>query len=228
MKRIKTVLILFLLSIAVYCILLYTLRFWHQQIVINIIDDTPQQQSVVVQLYDAKVDEHKSNSESYAMSELSSSDEVVVLKPDDCFVTMEILHAGKLDYNTQQMFDLLIGTNIDRLLDLIAQSNNNILSTDSCRTCAVDAIFKRVSKHKKLSEREMLSLQKVVANLYKFINTMQKLTNKSILTAQQYIALQGLNRSQVSINHSLIQGQRAATIAALQALQKIDMVQRQG
>lgn len=228
MKRIKTVVILFLLSIVIYCILLYTVRFWHQQVVIKVVDDTSQQQSVVVQLYDAKVDDNESNSESDAMSELSSSDQVVVLKPDDCFVTMQILHAGKLNYDTQQMFDLLIGGNIDRLLDLIAQSNNNILSTDSCRTCAVDAIFKRVSKHKKLSEQEILILQKVVANLYKFINTMQKLTNKSILTAQQYIALKDLNRSQVSRNHSLIQGHRAATIAALQALQNIDMVQRQG
>jgi len=228
MKRIKAVIGLFLLSIVIYCILLYTVRFWHKQVVINIIDDTPQQQSVVVQLYDAKVDENESNSESDAMSELLSSEDAIVLKPDDCFVTMEILHAGKLDYDTQQMFDLLIGGNIDRFLDLIAQSNNNILSTDSGRMCSLDAIFKRVSKHKKLSEQEILVLQKIVANLYKFINTMQKLTNKSILTAQQYIALQDLNRSQVSKNHSLIQGKRAATITALQTLQKIDMLQRQG
>lgn len=152
----------------------------------------------------------------------------IVLSPNKSFVTTEFQHAGRLDDDTQKAFDLLIGDNIDALLDLIAQSNNNVLSTDSCKTCAIDAVFKKVSKHKKLSEQELVSLQHVIANLYKFINTMQKLSNKSIVAPEQFVALKNLNTSDVSQKSLIKQARQATTLAALQTLKNVDMVQRNG
>lgn len=150
------------------------------------------------------------------------------LLPSGSFVTMQIHVGSQLDHDTQKIFDMLIGSNIDGLLDSIAQSNNNILSTEICKTCAIDTILKKVSKHKKLSEQELIALQHVVSNLYKFVNVMQKLGNKSILTAEQYLALKNLNESKACMNNLKHQARQATRIAALQTLQNIDMVQRQG
>jgi hypothetical protein len=79
-----------------------------------------------------------------------------------------------------------------------------------------------------LSTEEIVSLQHVVANLYRFVNTMHQLHHATSMTHEQYLALKNLNTSQVSMEHLAMQARQAATIAALQSLKNIDMVQRQG
>jgi hypothetical protein len=196
----------------------------------KIIIDASEVESVVIQsecaVLDAK-DEHielGNQDADYSVEIVTTS----VVVPSDSFVSIPVEHAAKLSKNIQETFDLLIGGNIDGLLDLIAQSNNNLLSTDSCKTCAIDAILKKVSKHKLLSKEEIVSLQHVVMNLYRFVNTMRQLHHETSMTHEQYLALKNLNTSQVSMEHLAMQARQAATIAALQSLKNIDMVQRQG
>ena len=242
MKIIKIILVSLLCLIAAYYTLIHFLQA--SSLVLTISDvhvdqslpdekQTDSQDFVHVQLLPVASQQNEDTvqgnnlqgeNEAQAVVEVQS----IHIKPVDSFVTMPVLHGSQLDQNTQQTFDMLIGNNIDHVLDLIVQSNNNVLSTDSCRSCAIDAILKKVSKHKKLSEHEIVSLQHVVENLYKFVNTMQKLSNKTILTSEQYLALKNLNTSQVSMKQIAMQARQAATIAALQSLKNIDMVQRQG
>lgn len=192
--------------------------------------DAPEVESVVIQSECAVLDAQDESMEQHHPDEDYSVEKVTtsVVVPSDSFVSMPVEHAAKLSQNTQDTFDLLIGGNIDGLLDLIAQSNNNLLSTDSCKTCAIDAILKKVSKHKLLSKEEIVSLQHVIANLYRFVNTMRQLHHETSMTHEQYLALKNLNTSQVTMEHLAMQARQAATIAALQSLKNIDMVQRQG
>jgi len=162
-------------------------------------------------------------------SHIKSYDEkdiLISLLPTENFITMNIMNAGRLDSDLQRTFDVLIGHNLDGLLDLIVQSNNNILSTDNCKTCAIDALLKKVSKHKKLSVEELRTLQKMMAHLYQFVNVLQNLTNRTMLTSEQLIALKNLNISLIAKNNLQKQVRQAATQAALQSLQHIDMVNK--
>ena len=246
MKNIKMIL-LGLVSIGIiYGAVFYMVQFLNkpsehlqQPIMKQPFQDKNQDESAVVvqsQSFVVHDNEHEDDivldnlEESMELLESAPSKQIVeITLPETLsFVTMKFQHAGKLDENLQQAFDMLIGTNIDALLDLIAQSNNNVLSTESCKTCAIDAILKKVSKHKKLTEQELTSLQHVIAHLYRFINTMQKLTHKSMVAPEQYVALKNLNISQVSQSDLALQARRATTLAALQTLKNIDMVDRQG
>jgi|GEM_PF-2365031 len=254
MKKNKMIVVIFLSILTMMCVLMYLIQFSNKPVTLNIIEAEPQQHDVL----QVSQDEQVQNSQNTEFKDSQNQDTVVVqsycpevevedqdeiiddnnklelssivleLSEADSFVTMNIDHDGTLKLEIQQAFDLLIGDSIESLLDLIAQSNNNVLSTDPCRTCAIDAILKKVSKHKKLSKHELHSLQSVVMNLYKFINTMQKLSNKSMLTAQQYVALDSLNKSQMLKNDDIVQARKATTLAALQSLVNIDMVQRRG
>lgn len=200
-----------------------------QEEVVALMDHELQEEPVVIQfLHDEINHSSQTSGQDGQMVQFVEKIQEPIILPIDSFITMSIQHGSQLDTNIQSYFDHLIGENIDGLLDLIGQSSNNLLSTDSCRTCAIDAILKKVSKHKILSNDEIVSLQHVVANLYKFVNTLQDLNQKTILTAEQYWALKNLNTSQVSMNQLALQRRQAATIAALQSLKNIDMVQRQG
>ena len=251
MNIIKKIILGLLCLVMMYGIVFHIVQFFNKPSGVAIIDINLHQpllqqvqldnkeESVVVQYQSQMNQDDESYRDDLAAAELQGdfdSDEPIILKsvkpivvsPQDSFVTIEFQHAGKLDDRYQYAFDLLIGNNIDALLDLIAQSNNNFLSIDSCKTCAIDAILKKVSKHKHLSEQELVSLQHVTANLYKFINTMQKLTHKNMLAPEQLVALKNLNTSQLTQNNLNMQARQAATLAALQTLQNVDMVERHG
>lgn len=184
---------------------------------------------VVIQTYHAMVEEQPViEEEDEHVVELATIIESCPILPHDSFVTTEFRDGAQLDATVQQSFDLLLSKNIDGLLDLIVQSNNNVLAQNSCKSCAIDTILKKVLKRKALTVAEIISLQHVVENLYKFVNTMQALGQKTILTHEQFLALKNLNTSQVSIKQIARESRQAATIAALQSLKNIDMVQRQG
>ena len=57
---------------------------------------------------------------------------------------------------------------------------------------------------------------------------MQKLTHKNMLAPEQLVALKNLNTSQLTQNNLNMQARQAATLAALQTLQNVDMVERHG
>lgn len=186
-------------------------------------------EAVVIQSYHSMPEQEPViQEEDEQIVELATITQPCQIVPHDSFVTTEFRDGAQLDATVQQSFDLLLSKNIDGLLDLIVQSNNNVLAQNSCKSCAIGTILKKVVKRKALTVAEIISLQHVVENLYKFVNTMQALGQKTILTHEQFLALKNLNTSQVSIKQIARESRQAATIAALQSLKNIDMVQRQG
>lgn len=227
-----------------FAVMQYVMRqVWHKPVAVVVVHEvTPgieekteepimqeqHDEAVVIQTYHSMVEEEPVMQEDEQVIELTTIIESYPVLPHDSFVTTEFYDGAQLDATVQQSFDLLIGHNIHGLLDLIVQSNNNLLVRDSCKTCAIDAILKKVSKRKALTLVEIISLQHVIENLYKFVNTMQALGQKTILTHEQFLALKNLNTSQVSMKQIARESRQAATFAALQSLKNIDMVQRQG
>lgn len=142
-----------------------------------------------------------------------------LLKQDEfSFVTMPIAENYTIDIETQCALDSLIGNDLNLFIHLILQSNNNVLSKQACKSCNVHALFKKVKRHTRLSIKDMKLLQHVIGNLYRFIQTMQSISNSIIITPEQYDALQFLNRPQ-SVNHAI--QLQARKVAATQALIKL-------
>jgi len=138
------------------------------------------------------------------------------------FVTMPISDDYVIDAETWDIFDYLLGNNLEEFVQLVLQSNNDVVSQQSCRPCAMYAFFKKIKNHKQLSREEIIALQKIIGNLYRFIETMQKISkNKKLISDEQYRALQDLNRSQAARNDLKLQARRAATLSALKKLQAI-------
>jgi len=137
------------------------------------------------------------------------------------FVTMPVSDDYKIDKETQHTLDALIGKDLDEFVKLILQSNNNIVSKEACRSCGMYAFFKAIKKHKTLNANEIVTLQQVLSNLYKFIDNMKKISNTPLMLQEQYNALQDLNRSQSVKNDIKLRKRKAATTAALKKLQSI-------
>ncbi len=138
------------------------------------------------------------------------------------FITMKIADDYIIDQETQDVLDILIGDDVDAFVKLILQSNNNIVSKEACRSCGMYAFFNGIKHHKPLTSDDVRMLQKMLANLYRFVGKMQKL-NKDIelMRGEQYEALQNLHKSQAVRNDAKLQARRSATAAALKKLQNI-------
>lgn len=135
----------------------------------------------------------------------------VTIPAKDCIIDVELLYT----------LDLLIGGDLDEFVRLVLQSNNNIVSKQACRSCAMYAFFNKIKKHEQLSIEDIEILQPLLANLYRFVQKMQALSGTQLLRPSQFEALEDLNRSQKAINDKKIQARKAATAAALKKLQTI-------
>jgi hypothetical protein len=131
----------------------------------------------------------------------------------DCIIDKELLYT----------FDMLIGHNLEDFVRLVLQSNNNIVSKQACRSCAMYAFFNKIKKHQRLTVEDIATLQPLVANLYRFVQKMTAMSGGklTLLRLEQYEALQDLHKSQKELNNKKLKARKAATAAALQRLQKI-------
>ena len=157
----------------------------------------------------------------FILSRDAAGDKEPVKLDSYSFVTMPIVDDYKIDKETQYTLDTLIGKDLDEFVKLVLQSNNNIVSKEACRSCGMYAFFKAIKKHKTLNAYEVVTLQQILSNLYKFIENMKKLSNTSLMLSEQYNALQDLNRSQAVKNDIKLRKRKAATSAALKKLQSI-------
>lgn len=133
-----------------------------------------------------------------------------------------LLHGYQIDQDTRDVIKILVGNDLDEFVRLILQSNNNIVSKDACRSCGMHAFFKKVIKDEPLDTDEIVILQQALANLSKFVEKMRSLSpHTAIMRAEQYSALQDLNKSQIVKNNLKIQARKASTTAALKKLQAI-------
>ncbi|MDP3788066.1 MAG: hypothetical protein Q8Q60_01950 [Candidatus Chromulinivorax sp.] len=138
------------------------------------------------------------------------------------FITMKISDDYEIDQETQDTLDMLIGNDVDIFVKLMMQSNNNIVSKEACRSCGMYAFFNGIKNHKPLTTDDIRMLQKMLANLYRFVGKMKKLNKDvEIMNQEQYEALQTLHTSQAVKNNAKLQARRATTAAALKKLQNI-------
>ena len=137
------------------------------------------------------------------------------------FVTMPISDDYEIDIETQQNLDILIGNDFNRFISLILQSNNDVVSKQACRSCVLYAFFKKVKKHHVLTTDDIIKLQHMIGNLYRFIETTKKLSKSMMITPEQYAALQDLNRPQALKNSMKLQARKTAAAAALKKLQSM-------
>lgn len=168
-----------------------------------IMAENQQQQSFIQ--HDGIVDENTVGVQSYSF---------VTMPLEDCVI----------DKETQATLDTLIGHDLDGFVKIVLQSNNNIVSKEACRSCAMHALFHDIKHHKKLYPDDIKILQKLLINLYQFVEKTKKMSKKSkqsILLHEQYAALQDLNRTSISKNKLKLQARQAATTAALKKLQSM-------
>lgn len=138
------------------------------------------------------------------------------------FITMQIPDDYVIDQETQDALDIVIGQNLDAFVKLVMQSNNNIVSKQVCRACGMHALFSSVQHHKPLDADDIRMVQKLLANLYRFINKTKKLNrNLELVTPEQYGALEYLHKTQAAKDDVKLQARRATTAAALKKLQNI-------
>lgn len=136
------------------------------------------------------------------------------------FVTMPA-ELSLLDAEVMRTLHILIGNDVDEFVRLILQSNNNIVSKQACKSCAMYAFFHKIKKGEQLDKQEIIILQKLLANLYRFIEKMKNFSAHTFLRQEQYDALQDLNSCQAKKNDTNLQARKAAINIALQKLQKI-------
>lgn len=139
----------------------------------------------------------------------------------DSFITMNIPDDYQVDQDIQDTLDVLIGNDVDEFVKIILQSNNNIIVQQACRSCSMFAFFNGIKNHKPLSVEDVRLLQKMLANLYRFVAKMKALSNNLILREEQYAALQDLYISQAVKNDIKLKKRQAVTSAALKKLQMI-------
>ena len=136
------------------------------------------------------------------------------------FMTMPVVDAS-IDLENQAVLDVLIGRDVDAFVKLILQSNNNIVSKEACRSCGMYAFFNRIKNHKPVTVEEIRILQKLLINLYNFVERMKHLSNTPIMQSEQYDALEDLHKSQSIKNDIKLKARLAVTTAALKKLQTI-------
>jgi hypothetical protein len=138
------------------------------------------------------------------------------------FITMNPIPANyQIDEEIQDTLDVLIGNDVDEFVRLVLQSNNNIVSKEACRSCSIYAFFNGIKNHTLLTVEDIGILQKLLANLYRFVEKMQKLSKERLMLPEQYEALQDLHRSQDDKNDIKLKKRFAITSAALKKLQNI-------
>jgi hypothetical protein len=136
----------------------------------------------------------------------------ITMPAQDCVIDKELLYT----------FDLLLGQDLDEFVRLVLQSNNNIVSKQACRSCAMYGFFNKIKKHEQLTVEDIQTLQSILANLYRFVENMKKMSSSTmLLRPEQYEALKDLHRSQAAKNDKNLQARKAATAAALKRLQTL-------
>ena len=169
----------------------------------SIIAITPTEQQVfIVQQILEKNEEQFVSPDSYSF---------VTMPAQNCIIDAELFYT----------LDMLMGEDLDEFVRLVLQSNNNIVSKQACRSCAMYAFFSKIKKHEPLSIEDIKILQPLLANLYRFVQKMYKLSGTQLLRTTQFEALQDLNQSQAAKNDKKLKARRAATAAALKKLQTI-------
>ncbi len=152
----------------------------------------------------------------------ANSEKNVIPLSSSSFITMNpISESYVIDQETQNALDVLIGHDVDEFVRLVLQSNNNIVSREACRSCGMYAFFNGIKHHRQLTVKDIVMLQKLLANLYRFVERMQKLSHEPLILPEQYEALQELHRSQDVKNDIKLKQRFAATSAALKKLQNI-------
>lgn len=141
----------------------------------------------------------------------SDSYSFVTMPAQDCVIDKELLY----------LFDMLIGQDLDEFVRLVLQSNNNIVSKQACRSCTMYAFFSKIKKHQPLTVQDIATLQPLLANLYRFVQNMKKISGVDLLRSQQFAALEDLNRTESVKNDMKLQARKAVTAAALKKLQSI-------
>ncbi len=137
------------------------------------------------------------------------------------FMTMPLTDDYSMDQETHDALDVLIGNDVEGFVRLVLQSNNNIVSKEACRSCGMYAFFNGIKNHKNLTVEDIVLLQKLLVNFYRFVEKMQKLSHEALLLPEQYEALQDLHRSQDIKNDIKLKKRFAVTSAALKKLQNI-------
>jgi len=235
MKRVKIGLFLVLLAAISYFLLSYTIFLFEKKIIDS------ELRPVITELVPDDLDRLHNDfavnvPRGASVLGLSKNDSVVVQKvtvdaeknmDDYSFVNMPISQDTQLSGDTQKSLDLLVCHNLEGFLDLVTQSNNDVLSHESCRSCSMHAILKHLKNGRHLDVHDLQALQVAVANVYQFILSMKKLKNDQeflpgTLLPDQYSSLQHLNRS-LKINKKLeLQNCTDSTnLAALIALRNI-------
>jgi hypothetical protein len=128
----------------------------------------------------------------------------------------------KLDVDTQESFDILLGNDFNRFINLVLQSNNDIVTEQACRSCVLYTLFKKVKHRKPLREQEIKTLQLIIEKLYHYMSSMKQLTKKLVMSREQYNALQDLNQSHEVKQKNRLQARQAYTKEALRALRAIE------
>ncbi|MGZ6254610.1 MAG: hypothetical protein ACXWL5_01300 [Candidatus Chromulinivorax sp.] len=134
------------------------------------------------------------------------------------FVDMPIGDDYVIDNQTYKTLQILIGSNIDEFVKLILQSNNDLITAQICKSCTLFAFFKKIQHKKPLTIDEIKTLQKMLVNLYRFVQVTQNLSEEKLLQTEQYIALENLNRSGNLQQDIEQQAQKDIMIGALQKL----------
>lgn len=139
------------------------------------------------------------------------------------FLTMPLPQDYQIDAENYRTLDILIGKDLRAFANLLASSNNNVLSKEACKSCAIYALLKKIKKHHPLTFDDIESLRSSLLNLYAFLENMKKLSNKvkMPISPEQEEALLDLYRSQAIKNQLKLQARKNATAAALKKLQSI-------
>jgi hypothetical protein len=143
------------------------------------------------------------------------------------FVSMVIPENYSIDLETQEHLDRLTGDNLEFVVKLIMQSNNTIVGADACPECSVSALIKQVKQHKKLKKEDIVILQKMIANLYAFVEMTKNMTGKLLMPVDQYAALKALNVSQDVKDNLKLEERQAATLAILHKLKSMQYPDKQ-
>lgn len=138
---------------------------------------------------------------------------------DISFVTMPITVDYKIDVETYYALDRLIGNDLYRSINLFLQSSNNVLSKESCKSCNVHMLCKKVKRRTDLTPQDIKLLQHLVGNLYRFVQATKNMSGSLIVSSDQYDALQFLNQA-TTVNNRI--QAYARKVAAADALKKLE------
>ncbi len=236
MKQMKLSAVIVFFVAIIYCCISYGI-FWYKKACIDRdlqmnSDEVHIEKKVSSEIVEEKKMQHSNQDKQddvviQSLVEKNAFDENQNSQSEYSFVSMPISDNYRFDLETQESFDRLIGDNVELFIKLLMQSNNRILGADACPECSVSALIKQVKQHKKIERDDIIILQKMIANLYTFIETTKKISGKILLHADQYAALQFLNLPQHIKNNIKIEERQAATVAILHKLKMMQYPDKQ-